>query len=362
MIGVKLAVVVMSLVTHACARQSSPGDPSAVVVPQATTSFTQLVTKRVQASPVELPASRTPPATPVPIATATPVPTAEALPSTPPLPELAIPASTLVPIAPSAIQNCPITLPNLSSAEYSPVGVSAGYGNADRNMFIRLELGGLVWLTPGGADHPNPDGSVWVKFFFFRTLPGEVVFEGKRLDEADLPVRLATLRGPADGYGETGFHPAGLTFPSQGCWEVTARLQDAEMTFVTLVVLLPFKILTGVWLLDSEAHQAIDLQGYPDEILYIYEEVNGEGALVVGSSLSPWEVADALPSSGQRSMQVWGETGTCVKGAWDGSNWSLTTDATALMWSSEGIHHRISQSELGLRCIDLKYWAEAWRS
>ena len=38
------------------------------------------------------------------------------------------------------------------------------------------------------------------------------------------------------GYGEKGFQPSALFFPTEGCWEVTGRVRDATLTFVTIVV------------------------------------------------------------------------------------------------------------------------------
>jgi hypothetical protein len=39
-----------------------------------------------------------------------------------------------------------------------------------------------------------------------------------------------------DGYGTTGFQASGVTFPAEGCWEVTGRVGEAGLTFVTLVL------------------------------------------------------------------------------------------------------------------------------
>jgi hypothetical protein len=60
------------------------------------------------------------------------------------------------------------------------------------------------------------------------------------LDAATAPMPTAILRDAPDGYGETGFHPSGLLFPSAGCGEVTAKVGEASLTFVTLVVRIPF--------------------------------------------------------------------------------------------------------------------------
>jgi hypothetical protein len=39
-----------------------------------------------------------------------------------------------------------------------------------------------------------------------------------------------------DGYGATGFQASAVSYPTEGCWEVTGRVGDASLTFVTLVL------------------------------------------------------------------------------------------------------------------------------
>jgi hypothetical protein len=38
------------------------------------------------------------------------------------------------------------------------------------------------------------------------------------------------------GYGDKGFQATALVFATPGCWEVTGRVGDAGLTFVTKVV------------------------------------------------------------------------------------------------------------------------------
>ena len=56
--------------------------------------------------------------------------------------------------------------------------------------------------------------------------------QGRRLD-GDAPALEASI---PDGYGNTGFQATGLSFPTPGCWEVTGRVGEASLTFVTWVV------------------------------------------------------------------------------------------------------------------------------
>jgi hypothetical protein len=61
---------------------------------------------------------------------------------------------------------------------------------------------------------------------------GDLRIDGHRLDAAAPPL-IPSI--PA-GYGATGFQSTGIRFPSAGCWEVTGRVGDASLSFVTLVV------------------------------------------------------------------------------------------------------------------------------
>lgn len=37
-------------------------------------------------------------------------------------------------------------------------------------------------------------------------------------------------------YGGIGFQPSGVTFPAQGCWEMTGTVHRASLRFVTFVI------------------------------------------------------------------------------------------------------------------------------
>ena len=42
-----------------------------------------------------------------------------------------------------------------------------------------------------------------------------------------------------DGYGLTGFQASGITFPTEGCWEISGTVGSATLTFVTYVIKVP---------------------------------------------------------------------------------------------------------------------------
>lgn len=75
---------------------------------------------------------------------------------------------------------------------------------------------------------PEKDGSLDMKFPWWRAVRGRLTITGRRLDGPADPLRA---RVP-EGYGETGFQASGIIFPSEGCWKITGRAGDAELTFV----------------------------------------------------------------------------------------------------------------------------------
>jgi hypothetical protein len=83
--------------------------------------------------------------------------------------------------------------------------------------------GRVTWGSP-------KDGS---KFWAYSLVPGHVTATARRLG-GSTPTGFATSIG---GQGSNipegpGFLPSGLTFPANGCWEVTYRVGASALTFV----------------------------------------------------------------------------------------------------------------------------------
>jgi len=107
-------------------------------------------------------------------------------------------------------------------------GWGSSYGNG------KLWVGGL-WprgVIAAGRDFVNSDGSIGMKFGWWRATVGQLAISGRRLDGPSPPARADV----PSGYGQTGFQASGVTFPVEGCWEVTGRVGGVTLTFVTLVV------------------------------------------------------------------------------------------------------------------------------
>lgn len=95
-----------------------------------------------------------------------------------------------------------------------------------------------VWLPPHGElsiseDRRQEDGFYRVKFGWWRGVRGRFTIGGRRLDAAAPPLRYLIH---ADSYGDLGFMPSYLDFPSEGLWQITGRIDDQSLTFVVHVV------------------------------------------------------------------------------------------------------------------------------
>ena len=97
-----------------------------------------------------------------------------------------------------------------------------------------FRIGGL-WphgIIAVGHGFVDDRGRVGMKFGWWTKVPGRLNITGRRLDRPALPVRGVV----PDGYGPRGFRPSGVTFPTEGCWEITGSVHRTELSFVTFVI------------------------------------------------------------------------------------------------------------------------------
>jgi hypothetical protein len=109
-----------------------------------------------------------------------------------------------------------------------PVGPANWYINGNRTIWAGpvpesgWPSGGT--LFSGGAKVKGQ------KTYWVRPQGTQLLISGRRLDAGAPPVEAHI---PCC-YG-SGFQIVGLFFPTEGCWEVTARAGDSELQFVTLI-------------------------------------------------------------------------------------------------------------------------------
>ena len=104
-----------------------------------------------------------------------------------------------------------------------PNGFTGNHGNG--KLWVGLPTDRKLLITP------EKDGSLGWKFPWWRGVCGRLTITGRRLDAPAGPLRASI----PEGYGETGFQASGVYFPTEGCWEITGRAGDAELTFVVEV-------------------------------------------------------------------------------------------------------------------------------
>jgi hypothetical protein len=107
-------------------------------------------------------------------------------------------------------------------------GSESAFGNAG------LWVGGLGEQGVIVADPARieSDGSIGWKLGWYRLVAGSLTISGRRLDAAGPPLRASV----PDGYGTRGFQASGVSFPTEGCWEVTGTVGDTSLTFVVFVL------------------------------------------------------------------------------------------------------------------------------
>jgi hypothetical protein len=135
------------------------------------------------------------------------------------------------PITMDQAKVCPVTLPSPAGpsgpARDAFFGWGASYGNGT------LWVGGL-WphgIIAVGRGFIDDRGRVGMKFGWWTKVTGRLEITGRRLDGPAPPVHAVT----PDGYGGR-FRPSGVTFPTEGCWEITGSVQRTELSFVTFVI------------------------------------------------------------------------------------------------------------------------------
>lgn len=150
-------------------------------------------------------------------------------PATPAAPGPSLPPPVVVVPGYTSAPGCPVTLPGSAGKPPFPGAAfsdGGAYGNSA--LWVVTYPGGVVAAQPAFVE---PDGSIGMKFAWYRIAEGQLSITGRRLD-GTAPALKASV---PDGYGPSGFQPSGIYFPTEGCWEVTGHVAKASMTFVVYV-------------------------------------------------------------------------------------------------------------------------------
>jgi hypothetical protein len=118
---------------------------------------------------------------------------------------------------------CPVTIPNGSHApgEFTDDSTLSPTSHGNGKIWTNLPIDGKLEITP------DADGTIGQKFPWWKVVPDHLTVTGRRLDGPAAPLRAWI----PSGYGER-FQSTGLYFPTDGCWEITGKADDAQLTFV----------------------------------------------------------------------------------------------------------------------------------
>lgn len=99
------------------------------------------------------------------------------------------------------------------------------------NYFVNEDqsIWASAWWTEGN-EYSLQAGDKGNKIGWFRPAGAELVITGQRLDAEASP-----LEAEASCCYPTRFQASGLYFPTGGCWEVNAKADDKELSFVVWV-------------------------------------------------------------------------------------------------------------------------------
>lgn len=142
----------------------------------------------------------------------------------------------------AAAASCPVTIPapgwKPSGPDFGPGRFSFGSARLRASLFWPKGILSAGTLPNGGSMAVRQrDGSIRLKLGWWRGVPGGLVITGRRLDRPGRPLRAAVP--PNESYGDTGFIPSDVVFPTTGCWRVTGEQGRASLTFVVEVVKIP---------------------------------------------------------------------------------------------------------------------------
>lgn len=131
----------------------------------------------------------------------------------------------------NATQSCPVTLPNGSRPAGQPRTMT-WYGN------------GLLWagVARDGTyavpqDRVDPDGSIFNKLLWVTMPPwSRPTISGERLDASAPPLRVISVNQGSFSNADKPSYASAVSFPTAGCWRLTARVDDVSLSYVVEVV------------------------------------------------------------------------------------------------------------------------------
>jgi hypothetical protein len=98
--------------------------------------------------------------------------------------------------------------------------------NADQSIWASASWREQARVYPRASE----EGNRGMKVAWFRPEGAELEISGRRIDKSAPPLEAYV----PSGY-PTRFQATGLAFPTEGCWQITAKAAQSELSFVVWV-------------------------------------------------------------------------------------------------------------------------------
>jgi hypothetical protein len=144
------------------------------------------------------------------------------------------------PALPPAVAACPVTRAFQRPPD-EVIDWARAVGNSGRTREQEREAthntnwagGDGIWVVlPGDGLVTWGSPTYGSKLGLFVSGSGRVTATARRIGAPTPPGVAADIGTPEEGYGPPGFIASWVTFPSDGCWEVTYRIASRSLTFV----------------------------------------------------------------------------------------------------------------------------------
>jgi hypothetical protein len=142
-------------------------------------------------------------------------------------------------VASTPPKNCPVTLPQeplfTPPAPYSKLGWYGDFWYGSNALWVALPQNGVWSGLPHNSEGYTQKIPWWREDYSWTEEPEPpLVVSGERLDAKAPPLNASTANGSyATDMGSAMM--MGVDFPTLGCWKVTGRYKDAELSFVVWV-------------------------------------------------------------------------------------------------------------------------------
>lgn len=142
-------------------------------------------------------------------------------------------------IVPTSLKDCPVTVPQdppfQPPTPYSKLGWYGNFWYGSISLWVALPQNGIWASLPHNLSSYTQKIPWWREGYNWENEPQpDLVVTGERLDAKAPPLNASTANGSyAADMGSAMM--MGVDFPTLGCWKITGKYKDAELSFVVWV-------------------------------------------------------------------------------------------------------------------------------